>query len=77
MSYAEKPSRFHQLHHGPPILVLPNAWDGVSVKIFSKLGFQAIGNTSAGIANCLGYADGENISLEEMLFMIKLVPSPS
>jgi 2-methylisocitrate lyase-like PEP mutase family enzyme len=58
---------------GPSILVLPNAWDVASAKIFSALGFPAIATTSSGIANCLGYADGENISLDEMVFMIKRI----
>jgi len=72
-SYQKKTSVFRQLHQGPSILVLPNAWDVASAKIFSALGFPAIGTTSSGIANCLGYADGENISLDEMLFMIERI----
>jgi 2-methylisocitrate lyase-like PEP mutase family enzyme len=69
----EKTSLFRQLHHGPSILVLPNAWDAASARIFSTMGFPAIATTSSGIANCLGYADGENIPLDEMLFMIKRI----
>jgi 2-methylisocitrate lyase-like PEP mutase family enzyme len=72
-SCEEKTSFFRQLHQGPPILVLPNAWDVASAKIFSALGFPAIATTSSGIANCLGYADGENIPFDEMLFMIKQI----
>jgi PEP phosphonomutase and related enzymes len=72
-TYSEKISRFHELHKGPQILLLPNAWDVTSARIFSKLGFQAIATTSAGIANCLGYRDGENIPLDEMLFMIQKI----
>jgi 2-methylisocitrate lyase-like PEP mutase family enzyme len=72
-SYEKKTSLFRQLHEGPSILVLPNAWDVASAKIFSALAFPAIATTSSGIANCLGYADGENISLDEMLFMIKRI----
>jgi 2-methylisocitrate lyase-like PEP mutase family enzyme len=72
-SYEKKTSLFRQLHHGPSILVLPNAWDVASAKIFSAQGFPAIATTSAGLANCLGYADKENIPLDEMLFMIKRI----
>jgi 2-methylisocitrate lyase-like PEP mutase family enzyme len=72
-SHEKKTSLFRQLHEGPSILVLPNAWDVASAKIFAALGFPAIATTSSGIANCLGYADGENISLDEMLFMIKRI----
>ena len=75
----EKQSLFRQLHQGPSILVLPNAWDVASAKIFSAVGFPAIATTSAGIANCLGYADGEIIPMDEMLFissLVKNIPGP-
>ncbi len=72
-AYEAKTSLFRRLHQGPSILLLPNAWDVASAKIFSALGFPAIATTSSGIANCLGYADGENIPLDEMLFMIKRI----
>jgi len=72
-SFEERASLFRQLHEGASILVLPNAWDVASAKIFSALAFPAIATTSSGIANCLGYPDGENISLDEMLFMIKRI----
>lgn len=72
-SYQKRTAVFRGLHQGPSILVLSNAWDVASAKIFSALGFPAIATTSAGIANCLGYADGENIPADEMLFMIKRI----
>jgi 2-methylisocitrate lyase-like PEP mutase family enzyme len=46
--------------------VLCNAWDAASARIFEEAGFPAIATTSAGIANSLGYADGEFISRELM-----------
>lgn len=42
-------------------LLLPNAWDAASARIFEKAGFPAIGTTSAGIAYTLGVRDGEQI----------------
>src|SRR5215831_14403993 len=74
-SYQEQTPLFRRLHQGPSILVLPNAWDAASARIFSTLGFPALATTSSGIANCLGYPDGENIPLDEMLFMIKRIVS--
>jgi 2-methylisocitrate lyase-like PEP mutase family enzyme len=59
--------RLRQLHHGQEILVLPNAWDAISARIFAEAGFPAIATTSGGIASGLGYPDGERISREEML----------
>ena len=55
------------MHHGRGILVLPNAWDVASARIFEEAGFGAVATTSAGIAFSLGYADGQKISRQEML----------
>ena len=49
------------------MLVLPNAWDAGSARIFVEGGFPALATTSAGIAFSLGMPDGERISREEML----------
>jgi len=56
-----------RLHTSGPMLVLPNAWDGGSARIFAEAGFPALATTSAGIAFSLGYPDGERISRAEML----------
>ena len=53
----QKADDFLALHLAPTILILPNAWDVASEKIFELEGFKAIGTTSAGIAATLGYAD--------------------
>jgi 2-methylisocitrate lyase-like PEP mutase family enzyme len=63
----EKAEIFRALHRGPEILVLPNAWDCVSARIVEETGFPAIATTSAGVANALGYPDGERIPAAEML----------
>jgi 2-methylisocitrate lyase-like PEP mutase family enzyme len=55
------------LHKSGPLLVLPNAWDAGSARIFVEAGFPALATTSAGIAFSLGYPDGEKISRDEML----------
>jgi 2-methylisocitrate lyase-like PEP mutase family enzyme len=65
--------RFRELHRGPRILVLPNAWDAASARIFEEAGVQAIGTTSAGIAASYGYADGEGISRAEMLDVVRRI----
>jgi 2-methylisocitrate lyase-like PEP mutase family enzyme len=61
---------FRNLHHGPKILVLPNAWDCVCARIFEQAGFSAIATTSGGIAAVLGYPDGQRISSREMLAIV-------
>ncbi len=69
-SQTEKAIQFRQLHRGPGVLVLPNAWDVASARIFEEAGFPAIATTSAGIAFSLGYPDGQHISREEMIARI-------
>ena len=56
-----------ELHHGEETLLLPNAWDVVSARLFQDAGFSAVATTSAGVAWSLGYPDGERIPREEML----------
>ena len=59
--------RLLELHRGPRILVLPNAWDAASARIFEKAGFQAVATTSAGIATSLGFPDGQRVGLTAMV----------
>jgi 2-methylisocitrate lyase-like PEP mutase family enzyme len=70
---AELARQFLELHRGPRILVLPNAWDVTSARIFEDAGFPAIGTTSAGVANSLGYPDGQKIPREEMLAVVRRI----
>jgi 2-methylisocitrate lyase-like PEP mutase family enzyme len=58
------------LHQGPRLLVLPNAWDAASARIFERAGFPALATTSAGVAFALGYPDGEHVSRAEMLEVV-------
>ena len=47
------------------MLLLPNAWDCMSARVFEDCGFPAIATTSAGIAWALGYPDGERLGRDE------------
>src|SRR2546422_11041833 len=62
-----------RLHTEGPMLVLPNAWDAGSARIFVEAGFAALATTSAGIAYSLGYPDGERISRDEMLAAVSRI----
>jgi 2-methylisocitrate lyase-like PEP mutase family enzyme len=62
----DKANAFRRMHDGSRILVLPNAWDVASARVFEHAGFPAIASTSAGVAATLGYPDGEQISRDEM-----------
>ena len=70
---SKKADVFLKLHYEPKILLLPNAWDVITTKIYEQLGFKAIGTTSAGIAATLGYPDGEVMTLEENLSIVKRI----
>jgi len=65
-----KSDLLRQLHQGPRLLILPNAWDAASARIFERTGFPALATTSAGIAFALGYPDGERIPRDEMLAVV-------
>jgi 2-methylisocitrate lyase-like PEP mutase family enzyme len=60
-------ARFRDMHGGGRILVLPNAWDAGSARIYEQAGFRAVATTSAGIALSHGCPDGERLRREEML----------
>ena len=61
-----KAERLRELHRRESILVLPNAWDPLSVRAFESCGFRAVVTPSAGIAYSFGYPDGERLGREEM-----------
>ncbi|MGH8453117.1 MAG: isocitrate lyase/PEP mutase family protein [Nevskiales bacterium] len=67
MEQTARAQRFHQLHSGGRVLVLPNAWDAASARIIEQAGAPAIATTSAGMAWSLGFADGERLPVEELL----------
>jgi len=61
---ASRRRAFRALHDGPAILVLPNAWDVISARVYEEAGFPAVATSSAGLANSLGYADGNVLDIE-------------
>jgi 2-methylisocitrate lyase-like PEP mutase family enzyme len=71
----QKTDAFRKLHQGPRILVLPNAWDVASARIFENAGFPAIGTSSAGVAFSLGLPDGQRIGGAEMIGIVKRIAS--
>lgn len=70
----KKAEQLREMHNNG-MLYLPNAWNGGSARIFEKEGFKAIGTTSAGIAYSLGYEDGEKISFEHIIRVVKEIIS--
>ena len=67
---AEKARRFRALHEAEPLLVLPNAWDVITARVFEDCGFDAVGTTSFGIARAHGFRDGGNAAFDVTLAMV-------
>jgi 2-methylisocitrate lyase-like PEP mutase family enzyme len=55
---AEKAERFLARHRGATPLLLPNAWDPGTARLFESLGFEAVATTSSGHAATLARLDG-------------------
>ncbi len=57
---------FSELHHQQKPLLLGNVWDINSAIVAEKVGFSAIGTSSAAIAAASGQKDGENIPFSHL-----------
>jgi 2-methylisocitrate lyase-like PEP mutase family enzyme len=58
---------FRNLHQGPELLLLPNAWDAVTARLIESLGAKAIATTSAGLAWSRGYPDGNALPEDQLI----------
>ncbi|QQE80657.1 isocitrate lyase/phosphoenolpyruvate mutase family protein [Alicyclobacillus sp. SO9] len=70
---AVKAQLFRDLHYAASPLVLANAWDAVTARIFEAVGFPAIATTSAGMAMALGYPDGGYLPFEALVAALQRV----
>lgn len=69
---AETFRRSHtDLTDGP--LVLANAWDCASTILYEEAGFDAVGTSSAAVAATHGVPDGEVVSRDEMLAVVRRI----
>jgi 2-methylisocitrate lyase-like PEP mutase family enzyme len=68
-----KAQEFARLHRGAGILLLMNVWDVAGARLVEEAGFPAAATTSAGIANSLGYSDGQRIGRDEMLRVVERI----
>ncbi len=71
----EKAEDFRALHHGKKVLVLPNAWDVPSARVFEDVGFPAVATSSAGMMVSLGYPDGEVIDRQDFVSAVRRIAS--
>jgi 2-methylisocitrate lyase-like PEP mutase family enzyme len=75
MTQREKAELLLRLQQPGSSLLLPNAWDAASARLFEEAGFPVIGTTSAGIAYAHGSPDGEQMPREEMVQVITRIAS--
>jgi len=69
----EKAEAFRAMHAGPGVLVLPNAWDVPSARLFENEGFRAVATSSAGVMVSRGYPDGEEMPRRELLEVVRRI----
>ena len=67
--------KFKQLHQSDELFVLPNVWNAKSALLLQELEFSAVATSSMAVANSLGYDDGEAMSFNDYLFVIKRILS--
>jgi 2-methylisocitrate lyase-like PEP mutase family enzyme len=61
---------FRDLHQGPELLLLANAWDAITARLTESLGAKAIATTSAGLAWSRGYPDGNSLPADQLIAAI-------
>lgn len=69
----EKIRSFTELHHQNHPLLIGNIWDAFTAKIAQEAGYKTLGTSSHAIAFSLGYKDGEQIPLDDLLFVIERI----
>jgi 2-methylisocitrate lyase-like PEP mutase family enzyme len=62
-----------KLHQGPEPLVLANAWDAASARVVEQAGFPAVATTSGGVAQALGFEDGEGMPVDEAFAAVRRI----
>jgi len=69
-----KAAELLRLHRDPTLLTVVNVWDVISAKVVADTpGTTALATASHSVAATLGYEDGENIPVEEMLDMCRRI----
>jgi 2-methylisocitrate lyase-like PEP mutase family enzyme len=66
-------SYFKQLHQQTSPLLLATIWDPASAVLAQQQGAKAVGTSSAALAWSLGYADGQQLPVAELLAAVKRI----
>ncbi len=70
---SQKEKQFNQLHLNNELLILPNIWDPLGAMLLQDLGYNAVATASASIAYTNGIDDGEKISFDELILILKKI----
>ena len=68
---------FNALHQQNQPLLLANVWDAISAQAAQQADYQALGTSSAAIAAMLGYKDGEEMSFDELFYIVSRIKAVS
>ena len=71
----EKAKQFYNLHHSGRVLILPNIWDPLGANLLESLNYPAIATASASVAFTNGYDDGQKISFDSVVAILKKIVS--
>lgn len=66
---------FKELHSSSDPLLIANVWDVPSAVAAEKAGYKAIGTSSAAMSRMLGYEDGEQMTFEELEYLVSRITS--
>lgn len=64
-------ARFAALHANTSPLLLPNAWDAASARLWQEVGATAVATSSAAVAWSRGYADGSALPRDALLDVLR------
>jgi len=70
---SDKARTFAAMHRPGAPIVLFNVWDAGGAVVLEKAGSPAIATGSHGVAEALGYGDGEKAPLDDVLYMVRRV----
>lgn len=65
--------QFVNLHQQTEPLLIGNVWSAQSARVLENLKLKALATSSSAVAETLGYADGEVMSFDEYLFVVKRI----
>jgi 2-methylisocitrate lyase-like PEP mutase family enzyme len=67
---SDSAKQFRDFHSASELLILPNAWDVGSARLFEEAGAKAIATTSAGVSWALGYPDGNVLPVDKLSVLV-------